>query len=132
MAPDGEAETSMTLSAGCTTTPAIPTPGGCSSSCIGPGSAAWCFTWGLQASDAEDVVQDVLVKLFAAMSKFQYDPAQLSSMAEDGDETRLVRFPRRPAARTLAVERARSIRSRIQPTLNPTWSAISRTRPTPS
>jgi RNA polymerase sigma-70 factor (ECF subfamily) len=34
----------------------------------------WCLTWGLKASDAEDVVQDVLVKLFGAMTKFQYDP----------------------------------------------------------
>jgi RNA polymerase sigma factor (sigma-70 family) len=37
---------------------------------------SWCLTWGLQPSDAEDVAQEVLVKLFAAMSKFQYDPAR--------------------------------------------------------
>jgi RNA polymerase sigma factor (sigma-70 family) len=37
---------------------------------------AWCLTLGLQASDADDVAQEVLVKLFAAMRKFHYDPAR--------------------------------------------------------
>ena len=37
---------------------------------------AWCVKWGLQASDADDVAQDVLVKLLAAMRKFQYDPSR--------------------------------------------------------
>jgi RNA polymerase sigma factor (sigma-70 family) len=36
----------------------------------------WCVTWGLQDSDADDVAQDVLVKLFAALRKFQYDPSK--------------------------------------------------------
>src|SRR5271170_1800500 len=36
----------------------------------------WCLTWGLQDSDADDVAQDVLVKLFAALRKFQYDPTR--------------------------------------------------------
>ena len=36
----------------------------------------WCLTWGLQDSDADDVAQNVLVKLFAALRKFQYDPAR--------------------------------------------------------
>jgi RNA polymerase sigma-70 factor (ECF subfamily) len=35
---------------------------------------AWCFKWHLQGSDADDVVQDVLVKLLAAIRKFHYDP----------------------------------------------------------
>ena len=35
---------------------------------------AWCFKWHLQDSDADDVVQDVLVKLLAAIGKFRYDP----------------------------------------------------------
>ena len=35
---------------------------------------AWCLKWDLQDSDAEDVVQEVLVKLVAAIRKFQYDP----------------------------------------------------------
>jgi RNA polymerase sigma factor (sigma-70 family) len=36
----------------------------------------WCVTWGLQDSDADDVAQNVLVKLFAALRKFQYDPSR--------------------------------------------------------
>jgi RNA polymerase sigma factor (sigma-70 family) len=39
----------------------------------GPMIRAWCLKWGLQDSDADDVVQEVLVKLFAAIRKFQYD-----------------------------------------------------------
>jgi RNA polymerase sigma factor (sigma-70 family) len=36
----------------------------------------WCLAWGLQDSDADDVAQDVLVKLFAALRKFRYDPTR--------------------------------------------------------
>ncbi len=36
----------------------------------------WCLTWGLQECDADDVTQEVLVKLFAALRKFQYDPSR--------------------------------------------------------
>ena len=41
-----------------------------------PRIRGWCLTWGLQDSDADDVAQDVLVKLFAALRKFQYDPSR--------------------------------------------------------
>ena len=34
----------------------------------------WCRTWGLQASDAEDVTQEVFLKLSSRMHEFQYDP----------------------------------------------------------
>jgi RNA polymerase sigma-70 factor (ECF subfamily) len=37
---------------------------------------AWCLKWGLQASDADDVTQDVLVKLLTAMRAFRYDPSR--------------------------------------------------------
>ena len=37
---------------------------------------AWCVKWGLQASDADDVAQDVVVKLLTAMRTFRYDPAR--------------------------------------------------------
>jgi RNA polymerase sigma factor (sigma-70 family) len=37
---------------------------------------AWCLTWGSQNSDADDVTQDVLVRLLKAMRKSQYDPAR--------------------------------------------------------
>jgi RNA polymerase sigma-70 factor (ECF subfamily) len=36
----------------------------------------WCRKWGLQDSDCDDVAQDVLVKLVAAMRQFQYDPSR--------------------------------------------------------
>jgi RNA polymerase sigma factor (sigma-70 family) len=37
---------------------------------------AWCVKWGLQSSDADDVAQDVLVKLMTAMRNFRYDPSR--------------------------------------------------------
>jgi RNA polymerase sigma-70 factor (ECF subfamily) len=37
---------------------------------------AWCVKWGLQACDADDVAQDVLVQLLTAMRTFRYDPAR--------------------------------------------------------
>jgi RNA polymerase sigma factor (sigma-70 family) len=37
---------------------------------------AWCIKWGLQSSDADDVAQDVLVKLLTAMRNFRYDPSR--------------------------------------------------------
>jgi RNA polymerase sigma-70 factor (ECF subfamily) len=36
---------------------------------------AWCLRWGSQSSDADDVVQQVLLKLLGAMKKYHYDPA---------------------------------------------------------
>ena len=37
---------------------------------------AWCRKWGLQASDVDDVTQDVLLKLLAAIKQFRYDPGR--------------------------------------------------------
>lgn len=37
---------------------------------------AWCLKWGSQATDADDVAQDVLLRLLGAMKKFQYDPSR--------------------------------------------------------
>jgi RNA polymerase sigma factor (sigma-70 family) len=36
----------------------------------------WCQRWGSRPEDAEDVAQEVLLKLLAAMKTFQYDPAR--------------------------------------------------------
>jgi RNA polymerase sigma-70 factor (ECF subfamily) len=36
----------------------------------------WCLRWRLQAADAEDVTQTVLLKLARRMKDFRYDPAQ--------------------------------------------------------
>jgi len=37
---------------------------------------AWCLKSGAQPSDADDIAQEVLIKLLAAIRKFQYDPAR--------------------------------------------------------
>jgi RNA polymerase sigma-70 factor (ECF subfamily) len=36
----------------------------------------WCRQWGLQEADAEDVTQDVLLRLAAKLRAFAYDPAR--------------------------------------------------------
>jgi RNA polymerase sigma-70 factor (ECF subfamily) len=36
----------------------------------------WCRRWGLQACDAQDVTQGVLLKLSRAMATFAYDPSR--------------------------------------------------------
>ena len=36
----------------------------------------WCRRWGLQEADAQDVTQNVLLKLAQKMRDFQYDPAR--------------------------------------------------------
>ena len=36
----------------------------------------WCRHWGLQEADAQDVTQDVLVRLAAKMRDFDYDPTR--------------------------------------------------------
>src|SRR5262249_9591342 len=37
---------------------------------------AWCRRWGLQEADAEDVTQDVLLRLARKLRDFSYDPAR--------------------------------------------------------
>ena len=37
---------------------------------------SWCLRWGIQEADAQDVTQDVLVKLARAMQTFTYDPSR--------------------------------------------------------
>jgi len=41
----------------------------------GPRILRWCREWGLQESDAQDVTQDVLLKLNGLMARFVYDPS---------------------------------------------------------
>ena len=36
----------------------------------------WCCQWGLQQADAEDVTQNVLLRLAQKMRAFEYDPAR--------------------------------------------------------
>lgn len=40
-----------------------------------PAVRRWCRAWGLQAADAEDVTQTVLLKLARTMVSFRYDPS---------------------------------------------------------
>ena len=42
----------------------------------GPKVFAWCRRWGLQEADAQDVTQDVLLKLARKMKDFTYDPSR--------------------------------------------------------
>jgi RNA polymerase sigma-70 factor (ECF subfamily) len=37
---------------------------------------AWCRKWGLQEADAQDVTQDVLLRLARKMKDFAYDPSR--------------------------------------------------------
>jgi RNA polymerase sigma factor (sigma-70 family) len=71
MPADGDVDTSMTLLERLQSRPCDAQAWNLFSERYGPRIRSWCLTWGLQDSDAEDVV-----KLFAAMSKFQYDPAR--------------------------------------------------------
>jgi RNA polymerase sigma-70 factor (ECF subfamily) len=41
----------------------------------GPSILEWCRGWGVQDADAQDVTQDVLLKLNGLMARFVYDPA---------------------------------------------------------
>jgi RNA polymerase sigma factor (sigma-70 family) len=41
----------------------------------GPKILLWCRRWGLQESDAQDVTQNVLLKLNSLMGSFVYDPS---------------------------------------------------------
>jgi RNA polymerase sigma-70 factor (ECF subfamily) len=42
----------------------------------GPLFLAWCRQWGLQAADADDVSQNVLLKLAHHLRRFEYDPGR--------------------------------------------------------
>src|SRR5262245_40616234 len=42
----------------------------------GPKIYRWCRQWSLQEADAQDVAQNVLLKLAGKMSTFEYDPSR--------------------------------------------------------
>ena len=44
--------------------------------CYGPKIRGWCRQRGLQTADAEDVTQDVLLRLSRALKTFTYDPSR--------------------------------------------------------
>jgi RNA polymerase sigma factor (sigma-70 family) len=42
----------------------------------GPKIRGWCRRWGLQDADAEDITQDVLLRMAQKLRSFRYDPAR--------------------------------------------------------
>jgi RNA polymerase sigma-70 factor (ECF subfamily) len=42
----------------------------------GPRIYTWCRRWGLQDADAQDVAQDILLKLSKSLTTFRYDPSR--------------------------------------------------------
>jgi RNA polymerase sigma factor (sigma-70 family) len=76
MAAEREVDTSVTLLERLQNNPGDPQAWDLFVARYQPRIHAWCLNWGLQATDAEDVAQEVLVKLFAALRKFQYDRAR--------------------------------------------------------
>jgi RNA polymerase sigma factor (sigma-70 family) len=66
----------------------------------GPRILQWCRGWGLQESDAQDVTQDVLLKLNGLMARFVYDSS--------GSFRGWLKTLAHHAWRDLAVERRRS------------------------
>ena len=64
---------------------------------------AWCQQWGLQPADADDVSQNVLVKLAHHLRSFVYDPGRrfrgfLRTMAHNACKDYLASKPRAVAA----------------------------------
>jgi RNA polymerase sigma-70 factor (ECF subfamily) len=76
MPAEGNADTSLTLLERLQKNPDDPQAWNLFVERYQPRIRRWCVTWGLQDSDADDVAQDVLVKLFGALRKFQYDPSR--------------------------------------------------------
>jgi RNA polymerase sigma-70 factor (ECF subfamily) len=73
MARDPEPETSVTLLARLRDTPADQSAWGEFVARYGRKIYGWCRHWGLQEADAEDVTQEVLLKLSTKMHDFSYD-----------------------------------------------------------
>jgi len=76
MPADSDADTSLTLLERLQKNPDDPQAWSLFVERYQPRIRRWCITWGLQDSDADDVAQDVLVKLFGALRKFRYDPSR--------------------------------------------------------
>jgi RNA polymerase sigma factor (sigma-70 family) len=74
MAVDRDRDTSLTLLERLQVDPADPEAWSMFIERYQPRIRRWCMAWGSQDFDADDVAQEVLVKLFAALRKFRYDP----------------------------------------------------------
>jgi RNA polymerase sigma factor (sigma-70 family) len=73
MTQDHSSTTSLTLLARLRHDPADQAAWSCFVARYGPKILHWCRRWRLQESDAQDVVQDVLLKLHGRMARFSYD-----------------------------------------------------------
>jgi RNA polymerase sigma-70 factor (ECF subfamily) len=71
-----ESQTSATLLARLRNVPADQAAWARFTDRYGPKIYAWCHQWGLQQADAEDVTQNVLLRLAEKMRAFEYDPAK--------------------------------------------------------
>ncbi len=61
---------------------------------------AWCLKWGAQSSDAEDVAQQVLIKLLTAMKTYQCEsPASFRGWLKTVTRNAWIDFTRRPCTR---------------------------------
>jgi RNA polymerase sigma factor (sigma-70 family) len=74
MTAEGESDTSLTLLERLQENPSDPQAWSVFVERYQPRIRAWCLYWGTQDSDADDVAQEVLAKLFVALRKFRYDP----------------------------------------------------------
>ena len=71
MLSDDDSDTSVTLMMRVQQSPADPEAWGEFANRYQPMIRAWCVKWGAQHSDADDVAQQVLLKLLTAMKKYQ-------------------------------------------------------------
>jgi RNA polymerase sigma-70 factor (ECF subfamily) len=71
-----ESQTSATLLARLRNVPADQAAWARFTDGYGPKIYAWCRQWGLQQADAEDVTQNVLLRLAEKLRAFEYDPSR--------------------------------------------------------
>ena len=81
---------------------------------------AWCLKWGAQCFDAEDVAQQVLIKLLTAMKTYQCEsPASFRGWLKTVTRNAWIDFTRRPCTRQA---RTGLLPSLIRTTRWTTWS----------
>ena len=73
---DGDSDTSASLLAQLQQAPADQAAWAAFVGRYGPLILGWCRRWGLQEADAQEVHQEVLLRLVRAMQAFRYDPAR--------------------------------------------------------
>jgi RNA polymerase sigma-70 factor (ECF subfamily) len=76
MARNPESETSPSLLERLRTQPGDQAAWGAFVARYCPRIYAWCRQWGVQEADAQDITQEVLLKLAQKMGAFQYDPSR--------------------------------------------------------